>query len=84
MQTFSTLLFGEKLNQNHNNKIASGWAQNLEGQEVDRGWESPWNWHRGSIYPPHASLHPGPAAGSHRGTHCKGMVADDRGWAVTT
>lgn len=64
IQTFSTLLFGGKLNQNRHNKITSGWAQNLEGQEVDRGWESPWNWYRGGIYPPRASLHPGPAAGS--------------------
>lgn len=67
IQTFSTLLFEEKLNQNHNNKITSGWAQNLEGQEVDKGWASPWNWYRGGIYPPCASLH--------QGTHYKGMVA---------
>lgn len=34
IQCFSTFWFGGKLNQNHNNEILSGWAQDFKGRKL--------------------------------------------------
>lgn len=79
IQCFSTFWFGGKLNQNHNNEIISGWAQDFKGRKLTEVGSLP-----GTATPPCFLTRPsrGIQQQPDQGINYKNTVADSR--AVTT